>query len=501
MSDQHAPTTTDPVDLERALLAREEADLTGAPDGSWPETRWTFLRKLAVGLALALIVGYLLLWAQNVQDTGGPDGYIRGNAERGPVDFISTLTGALIVREGNGPRLYDLPLQTNAQNRIFAGYVDPVPQERILPYNHLPFEAIFIAPFMDLPYPIVFALWTLICGIAIGMSLGLLDGALPVARPIGWVLSMAACSYMPLIRGLMLGQNSPLVLLGLCGLYVALKRGQGVWAGLALVLIALKPQVLPIILLLLVLQKQWNTLVVFIGVMGGLSLAAIPLLGADWPLKYAQLLLGVAGWGNTGAIDPAIMHNWRGFLTNLLGTGPLSGLIPPLFALLSLATALLLAYAWWRTTRDQGSGIRDHQPTIRNQEPGTRNHQQINPHSAFRTPHSDGPYSPRFDLLWALAGLAAVLTSLHLNPHDLTLLVFPAWIIGAYATSGLWSRGISRLWLVILWTGWVLAPLTLTNTQAIVIPSVLLLALSCLLLTRHLTSPEPAQTTYQPALA
>jgi hypothetical protein len=498
MSDQHAPTTTDPVDLERALLAREEADITGAPDGAWPETRWTFLRKLAVGLALALIVGYLLLWAQNVQDTGGPDGYIRGNADRGPVDFISTLTGALIIREGNGPRLYDLPLQTNTQNRIFAGYVGPVPQESILPYNHLPFEAIFIAPFMDLPYPIVFALWTLICGIAIGMSLGLLDGALPVARPIGWVLSMAACSYMPLIRGLMLGQNSPLVLLGLCGLYVALKRGQGTWAGVALVLIALKPQVLPIILLLLVLQKQWNTLVVFIGIMGGLSLAAIPILGADWPLKYAQLLLGVAGWGNTGAIDPAIMHNWRGFLTNLLGPGPLSNLISPLFAFLSLTTALLVAYAWWRTTRDQGPGARD-------QRLETRNQQQINPKSKIGVPSgppkSDDPYSPQFDLLWALAGLAAVLTSLHLNPHDLTLLVFPAWIIGAYATSGLWSRGISRLWLVILWTGWVFAPLTLTNAQAIVIPSVLLLALSCLLLARHLTSPQPAETTYQPAPA
>ena len=50
---------------------------------------------------------------------------------------------------------------------------------------------------MDLPYPIVFALWTLLCGIAIGMSLGLLDGALPVARPVGWVLSLAACSYLP----------------------------------------------------------------------------------------------------------------------------------------------------------------------------------------------------------------------------------------------------------------------------------------------------------------
>ena len=35
-----------------------------------------------------------------------------------------------------------------------------------------------------------------------------------------------------------------------------------------------------------------------------------------------------------------------------------------------------------------------------------------------------GGYEPRNDLLWALTGVVAVLTSFHLNPHDLTLLYF-----------------------------------------------------------------------------
>lgn len=474
-----APTVIDPVELERKRMAREESEATGIPLTTWPESRWTFIRKVGVALSLALIVGYLLLWAQNVQETGGPDGYIRGNAERGPVDFISTLTGALIIHEGNGARLYDVDLQTDAQNRILAPFTSPVDKSHILPYNHVPFEALFIAPFMNLPYPIVFALWTLICGIAIGMSLGLLDGALPVARPIGWVLSMAACAYMPLIRSLMLGQNSPLVLLGLCGLYVGLKRGQHTWAGASLVLIALKPQVLPIILLLLLLQKQWRALGVFIGIMAVFSLAAMPFLGIDWPLKYAQLLIGVAGWGNTGAIDPAIMHNWRGFLTNLLG--PTSGLITPLFAILSLATLLVVAYVWWRT--------------------GNTSQSKVAPAHFANEDIAGEEYNPGFDLLWALAGLAAVITSLHLNPHDLTLLVFPAWIIGAYATSGLWSRGISFVWVILLWVGWILAPLTLTSPQAIVIPSVLLMAAACAMLTWQLTTRPSSTPTRQPTPA
>jgi hypothetical protein len=163
-------------------------------------------------------------------------------------------------------------------------------------------------------------------------------------------------------------------------------------------------------------------------------------------MQYAQLLLGVAGWSDTAAINPAIMHNWRGFFENLLGSSA-PGLVTPFFVLLS---ALSLGLVMW-------VGL-------------TRGSPSKNPSS----------YQPSWDLLWALAGVVGVLTSLHLNPHDLTLLIFPAWIIGAYSTSGLWEHSISTVWLAILWVGYALAPLTLyADSPAIaVIPSVLLMALS-----------------------
>ena len=494
MSKERIQTTTDPVELERKLLLEGDGtaptDSPGAEEPTWPDGRWTLARKAAIAISLALIVGYLILWAQNVQDTGGPEGYIRGNSNRGPVDFVSTLTGALVIRDGNGQNLYALNTQTNAQNRIFAGYHPQLSSSQILPYNHLPFEALLVAPFMNLPYPIVFALWTLLCGIAIGMSLGLLDGALPVARPVGWVLSLAACSYLPLIRGLMLGQNSPLVLLGLCALYANLKRGQEGWAGAALVLVALKPQILPVILLLLVLQKRWRALAVFAGIMGGLSILFMPILGIGWPVQYISLLLGVAGWSNSGAIDPAIMHNWRGFLTDVL-SNHFSNLITPLFIALALATAALVTWAWWRT-RDAKSGAGD-RDTHDNYQTTRANR------SAIQDTHLEDYYAPRFDLLWALTGIAALLTSLHLNPHDLTLLVFPAWIIGAYATSSLWGRGFSRLWVAILALGYVLAPFILTNPVQVVIPSVLLMALAVILLAWHLANPSTEEARLLPA--
>jgi hypothetical protein len=465
---------TDPVERERQLIAQNQA-----PDEQRGETarsagnsgvssslrefrlRWSFLSKLAIVLCIGLIASYLLLWGKTVQDNRGPEGYVR------VTDFISTLTGALIIREGEGQHLYELETQRAAQNRVRA----PLPPAAaILPYNHLPFEALAVAPLMDLPYPIIFGLWTLLAGLAIGLSLGSLDGALPVSRPVGWVMSLAACSYLPLIRALILGQNSPLVLLGLCATYAALKRGQQGLGGVTLLLVALKPQVLPVVLLLLLLLRQWRALLIFIALILGLSVAAMLVLGPQWPLQYAQLLLGVAGWSDTAAINPAIMHNWRGFVENLLGaTAP--NLVTPLFVLLSVVSIGLIV---WSALR---AGSADRQPLQKSYQPG-------------------------WDLLWALAGIVAVLTSLHLNPHDLTLLIFPAWIIGAYATSGLWDTRLPSLWLVILWVGYVLAPLTLyvENPAVPVIPSVILMAFStCLLAWQVAKTEAPASNLLVPS--
>ena len=475
MRDNGAPEpTADPVELERKLIAREEGLPEDEGDGA-EASGWTFPRKIAVALSLALVIGYLVLWAQNVQQSGGPEGYIRGTEGRGPVDFISQLTGALVVHEGNGTRLYDLDIQRDAQNRIFEGYRPALTTAQILPFNHVPFEALLLAPLMDLPYPLVFALWTLLSGVAVGMSLGMLDGSIPVARPVGWVMSLAACSYLPLIRGLMLGQNSALVLLGLVGLYVALKRGQYGWAGAWLALVALKPQVLPVVLLAVALVGYWRTLAAFAGILVGLTVLAMPFLGVGWPVEYGRLLLGVANWGSTAAIDPGIMHNWRGFFANLLGPGG-AGLVLPLFVIMSLLSAGFVVWVWMRT--------RAQSPT--EDEYG------------YDTEPEIYSYRPRHDLYWALVGIVAVLTSLHLNPHDLTLLIFPAWIVGAYATSGRWGSTVSRIALALLWAGYAAGIGTLVAASEVVIPSVLVMVGVALLAARQLLAERADESEAQP---
>nr|MBF6613933.1 DUF2029 domain-containing protein [Chloroflexota bacterium] len=328
-------------------------------------------------------------------------------------------------------------------------------------------------------YSLIFGLWTLLMVIAVGMSLWLLNRALPVDRRLLVLVVLALCSYQPLWRSLMLGQNSPLVLLGLCGAYLSLKRDRPVWAGLSLLLVALKPQLLPVVLLLLLLQGRWKTLGAFAASLTALVVAVMPILGVAWPLDYAKLLLGVAGWKDTGAIDPGIMHNWRGFATDLFG-GWLPGIVTPFFLIMSLLSVALVVWAWWRS---RGQSV---------QETGA--------------PGRSACYSPGYDLLWALCGIIAVVTSLHLNPHDLTLLIFPAWVMAAYATSGRWNKRVSQLWLSILWVAYLLIPVTFYGDAAnvapglAVVPDVLLLALAALLLARQLASPLQAART-EPVLS
>jgi hypothetical protein len=410
-----------------------------------------FVRKLAVLLPLTLLTLYMVDWAVSTRAVGGLEGVARVS------DFVSTLTGAKVVSEGNGPRLYDLDVQRDAQVRVRAPYFS-LDEGKILPYNHLPFEALLITPLIGLPYGVVFVMWTLLMAATLAFAFRFMHTAMPMAREAILPVTLAAVSYQPLFRSFALGQNSPLVLLGLCGSYVALRRGRDEWAGVALVLAALKPQILPVVGLLLLLQGCWKALLTFAGLLALLCVAAMSVLGPAWLLDYARLLLGVAQWSDTGAIDPAIMHNWRGLATNLFGLWA-PALVVPLFALLSIGSVGLLVWAW-RCTRS--AAVVD--PARRAQS----------------------------DLLWALTGVLAVLTSLHLNPHDLTLLIFPAWIIAAYAASGTWPEAASRRWTALLWAGYALIPISFyLSTPPIITTSlsVLLMALAALFLALQVRSP------------
>jgi hypothetical protein len=421
-------------------------------------TRSGLTRKLALLVPMALLLLFLADWAVTIRQVGGLEMVVRRS------DFLSTLTGAQVIYEGSGTRLYDLQAQHEAQKQILAPYF-ALDDSSVLPYNHLPFEALLITPLMGLPSTLVFAVWLLLMAAAVGVSLLVMQAALPAPRIVVPELVLATISYQPLVRAFVLGQNSPMVLLGICGTYAALKSGRQGWAGAALLLVALKPQILPVVLLLLLIDRRWKTLAVFAGLLAALCGVTMPLIGAQWPLDYLRLLLRVANWQDTGAIDPAIMHNWRGFATNLVG-GTTPALVTPWSVSLTVASVGVLVWAARRP---------------RMEEPGARESR------------GTSGTAIQIDLLWALTGVVAVLAAPHLNPHDLTLLIFPGWIAGTYAASRVWSRRVSNRWLFLLWADYVLLPLGFyiagpERTGLSVVPSVGLMSAAAYLLARQVHS-------------
>ena len=301
---------------------------------------------LVVALMLLLAAFQLLLWYVPVQGRGGPDIYTRG------IDFAATLTGASIVRDGDGKNLYDLAEQRQAQAQVLGNSIT-LKDGSVLPYLHPPFEALLVAPLLALSYGTLYLLWSALIIIAFGGSLALLARTLPLRGAAAWLLPAALCSYQGLYQSLWLGQSSPLVLLGLTGAYVGLRRGRDGWAGMALTLVAIKPQMLLVVGLVLLLMRRWRPLLVCGALLAAISVAVMPILGVFWPLRYARFLSGIAQWGDTFHEYPAIMHNWRGLAFNLFNDlAP--WLVGPSVTMLTILTFGGLLWAWWRVRGESG---------------------------------------------------------------------------------------------------------------------------------------------------
>ena len=427
--------------------------LTGAPAGRrGAAMQWSWRESLVVAIAVVMLALHLLVWNGAIGARGGLDRYVRG------IDFMATLTGARVIRDGAGALLYDVDTQRATQERVRAPYLT-TSNNVLLPYIHPPFEALLIAPLIDLPYPVLYALSTLAAILSVGLALWLLARVLPIPGPARWIVILVACSYSPFHQALWLGQTSPFMLLGWCAAYALFKRRRDLSAGASLALLVLKPLLLPIPALLLVVRWRLRAVIGLLGAIAGLSLAAMPVLGVTWIWRQWQFLTLISSLPDRNAIYPESMPTFRGLAVNLIGNA-VPALIMPLEVVLGAATIGLFLLACWRSRHlvatEEASGDR-----------GT----------------------PATDLVWALACVVAVLVPPHLGPHDHTLLLFPLWIVSAHLLSGRWPEGQARLWLALLWGNYLLGPLNLfigLPTSAATVANVLILVAAAAFLTWQL---------------
>ena len=140
-----------------------------------------------------------------------------------------------------------------------AAYVRPDPAA--LTIGQAPFPPLFFAaflPFAVVPAPVGFALW-------LAVSLGL---ATIVARrlahrfdpPPAW-LAPSLLFFFPFAFSIFLGQITILLMVGLMNAYFELEDGHDLRAGFWCGLLILKPQYLPVLLLVMLVKRRWQFLV------------------------------------------------------------------------------------------------------------------------------------------------------------------------------------------------------------------------------------------------
>ncbi|HUS16741.1 MAG TPA: glycosyltransferase family 87 protein, partial [Chloroflexia bacterium] len=274
-----------------------------------PPRRWLrpgFAGRLARAGCLTVVVGYVVLAGLTVARRGGPLPFVVGT------DLVAILTGARILEQGQPELLYDRGAEAAAQTEILrqAG-LGPI---RLLPYLHPPFEALVLAPLhaAGLSYPGIFACWVLLGLTALAGSLVLLAGAWPLPPGTGRLGVLAVASFLPVFVAVLLGQNSGILVLAWAGASVFLRRGADGRAGALLALAAIKPQALPVLLLVLLITGRWRALAGFAVALGVPLVATLPLLGWDWPLRYLPVALSAGGYPPDPTVDPSLMPNWRG---------------------------------------------------------------------------------------------------------------------------------------------------------------------------------------------
>jgi hypothetical protein len=269
---------------------------------------WTITRREALGharlLAVVLwLVAAILLLVPGPRD---PFGTLKG------ADFLHFYTLGRIALRGDAARLYDGP----AQHELQVELVPSSAAEGFIPV-YPPQTAVFFAPFSLLPFVAAALLWALVT-IAV-YALVVSAASRPLRRrPDATALIVAAAAGFPPFWNLVLhGQSTtiPLVAFGLAWAFVA--HGRSLPAGLALGLLAVKPQLGLVVAMVVPASRDWRLLLgifLSLGVQASLSAAVFgpPVLAA-----WLEVLRELPALTSLLEPRPYQLHSIRA-LTNLL---------------------------------------------------------------------------------------------------------------------------------------------------------------------------------------
>lgn len=345
----------------------EMRDATGAdatapvPPGGPTVDRANLLRGVAVGLLVfAAVAG----------------AYNLGQALFGPrlgQDFTAYYVAGRLIRAGDAPDMYGTQEEFQRQADRF-GVTGPAAEgdrdgalgghDSVEPFLYPPVAAVLLLPASFLPLGASKLAFVMVNLLAQVLAIGVLfwDRA-PPRRRVLVVGGMAALAVLfPFFWGLYLGQANALVFLA-CALSLRqLRRGDqlggGAWLALA-VLLKVFPAVL---LVLLLLRRQYRAVATSVAAMAVLSVLALPFVGVSTYTRFITDVLPEI----TSRVEPFVRNQGiSGTLNRLFTDNPYvdpvlhaEGVVRPLGLVLALAVVTLAVWATRRRALAPGPGPR-----------------------------------------------------------------------------------------------------------------------------------------------
>lgn len=303
------------------------------------------LSKTASLTALTLIVVqaalYIFMWTRLLDDPS-----LKG------MDFISFYTAGRIAREGRYGQLYDLDLQRAVQARIVAAgtFEGGANLSQHPPY---------LAPLLSLlavdDFVGAYILWsavrlgfTALCAV---LTQGWLraSGWSPLSA---WMAALGAVGFFPVYLGLLGGQDTVFILLGLLLWLFGMDKRREALAGFGLALSSLSPLAAGAVGLPLLATRR-KAAAWFVGFMALLGIYSLLLVGTRGAADFLALMRLSSQGGGYG-LNQDVMYNLLGLLLRSLPQANPATL--RLAAWAAFAAALVFSAVWWRT-QPQGPGL------------------------------------------------------------------------------------------------------------------------------------------------
>ena len=220
--------------------------------------QWLTAKRLrAHGVLLGVALWCIYLWTLATPGLRDRNGNLKGT------DFLHFYTLGTLANARDGAHLYDMDTQAAMAARI----VPAAAGIRYLPL-YPPQTSLLFMLLARLPYPWALTAWWTISAILYGICCFAIWHACPSLRGYGSLVLILALAYPPFFHLIASGQTSALALVCFTAAFLQLREGKQFTAGLALGLLAFKPQL-------------------------GLAAAIVFLIGGNWKVISGAVWSGV----------------------------------------------------------------------------------------------------------------------------------------------------------------------------------------------------------------